>query len=114
MWVGHGRAPKGHALGDRVGDLVTEQGDLFWVPDSSFLRRSSTFRGVWRVKRPLNPTKQGPLRPYRGDLRNGSRIMFIRVRCFEKSRSKQQTSELKSHSNRLSDPLLAQQSSSTI
>src|SRR5256886_1358413 len=86
MWVGHGRAPKGHALGDRVGDLVTEQGDLFWVPDSSFSRRSSTFRGVWRVKRPLNPTKQGPLRPYRRDLRNGPRITIIRLRCRSEER----------------------------
>src|SRR5436189_208877 len=85
MWVGHGRALQAQELGHPMAELLTEQGTPFWVPDSSFLRRPSTFRGVWRVKRPLNPTKQGPLRPYRRDLRNGSRIMFIRPRCFEKS-----------------------------
>src|SRR5256886_2608148 len=85
MWVGHGRAPQAKELGHPMAELLTEQGTPFWVPDSSFLRRPPTFRGVWRVKRPLNPTKQGPLRPYRRDLRNGSRITFIRVRCFEKS-----------------------------
>src|SRR3954467_8031232 len=41
------------------------QGTPCWVPDSPFRRYPSTFRGVWRVKRPLNPTKQGPLCPYR-------------------------------------------------
>src|SRR5438270_1185695 len=40
------------------------QGTPFWVPDRSFSRHPSTFQGVWRVKRPLNPMKQGPLCPY--------------------------------------------------
>src|SRR3954462_1165692 len=34
-------------------------------PVSPFRRYSSTFCHVWIVKRPRNPTKQGPLCPYR-------------------------------------------------
>src|SRR5436189_290955 len=63
-WVGHGRALQAKELGHPMAELLTEQGT-----HSSLSRRSSTFRGVWRVKRPLNPAKQGPLRPYRRDLR---------------------------------------------
>src|SRR3954467_9513188 len=77
------------------------QGTPRWVPDSLFRRYPSTFRSVWRVKRPLNPTKQGPLRPYRRELRNDSRITSIRLRCFEKSpknqRKRAQKSEPTTH-----------------
>src|SRR2546430_2013856 len=104
MWVGHGRAPQAKELGHPMAELLTEQGTPFWVPDSSFLRRPSTFRGVWRVKRPLNPTKQGPLRPYRRDLHNGSRITFIRVRCFEKSPENQGNALKRANRRRLADP----------
>src|SRR4051812_16163120 len=48
------------------------------------------------TKRPLNPTKQGPLRPYRRELRNGSRITSIRLRCFEKSPENQRSHAQKS------------------
>src|SRR5436190_779311 len=85
MWVGHGRASQTQGLGQPMAQPQFGQGTPFWVPDSSFSRYPSIFRGVWRVKRPLNPTKQGPLRPYRRELRNGSRITSIRLRCFEKS-----------------------------
>src|SRR5437588_3388229 len=95
-----------------MAELLTRQGTPFWVPDSSFSRRSSTFRGVWRVKRPLNPTKQGPLRPYRRDLRNGSRITFIRLRCFEKSPENQGNTLKKANRRRLADPRAPQQGSS--
>src|SRR5438270_5052089 len=73
-----------------------EQGTPFWVPDNAFRRYPSTFRGVWKAKRPLNPTKQGPLRPYRRELRNGSRITSIRLRCFEKSPENQRSHAQKS------------------
>src|SRR5436189_192446 len=104
----------GRELGHPMAELPTSQGTPFWVPDSSFLRRPSTFRGVWRVKRPLNPTKQGPLRPFRRDLRNGSRIMLIRVRCFEKS-PENQGNALKSANLRwLADPRAPRQGSSAM
>src|SRR4051812_11435643 len=48
------------------------------------------------TKRPLNPTKQGPLRPYRRELRNGWRITSIRLRCFEKSPENQRKHAQKS------------------
>src|SRR3954464_8200810 len=114
MWVGHGRAPQAKELGHPMAELPRRQGTPFWVPDSSFLRRSSTFRGVWRVKRPLNPTKQGPLRPYRRDLRNGSRITFIRVRCFEKSPENQGNALKRANRRCLADPRAPQQGSSAI
>src|SRR3954466_9376241 len=60
MWVGHGRASQTQGLGHPMAEPQFGQGTPFWVPDSSFSRYPSTFRGVWRVKRPLNPTKQGP------------------------------------------------------
>src|SRR3954471_12419027 len=85
MWVGHGRAPQTQGLRHPMAEPQKRQGTPCWVPDSPFSRYPSTFRGVWRVKRPLNPTKQGPLRPYQRELRNGSRITSIRLRCFEKS-----------------------------
>src|SRR2546430_1825234 len=99
-----GRAPQAKELGHPMAELLTEQGTPFWVPDSSFSRRSSTFRGVWRVKRPLNPTKQGPLRPYRRDLRNGSRITFIQVRCFEKSPENQRNARKRANQRCLAKP----------
>src|SRR3954469_15861548 len=66
------------------------------------------------TKRPLNPTKQGPLRPYRGDLRKGSRIMFIRVRCFEKSPENQGNALKRANRRCLADPRAPQQGSSAI
>src|SRR2546430_1324246 len=114
MWVGHGRAPQAKELGHPMAELLTEQGTPFWVPDSSFLRRPPTFRGVWRVKRPLNPTKQGPLRPYRRDLRNGSRIAFIRVRRFEKSPENQGNALKRANRRCLTDPRAPQQGSSAM
>src|SRR5436189_136954 len=114
MWVGHGRAPQAKELGHPMAELLTRQGTPFWVPDSSFLRRPSTFRGVWRVKRPLNPTKRGPLRPYRRDLRNGSRIMFIRLRCFEKSPENQGNALKRANRRRMADPRAPQQGSSAM
>src|SRR5438270_657692 len=74
MWVGHSRALQAHELGHPMAELLKWQGTPCWVPDSPFSQHPSTFRGVWRVKRPLNPTKLEPLRPYRRELRNGSRI----------------------------------------
>src|SRR4051812_34375358 len=71
MWVGHGRASQTQGLGHPMAEPQFGQGTPFWVPDSPFSRYPSTFRGVWRVKRPPNPTKQGPLRPYQRELRNG-------------------------------------------
>src|SRR5436190_166407 len=88
--------------------LSNGQGTPCWVPDSPFRRYPSTFRGVWRVKRPLNPTKQGPLRPYRRELHNGLRITSIRLRCFEKSpenqRKRAQKSEPTTHGRPPSPP----------
>src|SRR2546430_15514881 len=109
-----GRAPQAKELGHPMAELLTEQGTPFWVPDGSFSRRSSTFRGVWRVKRPLNPTKQGPLRPYRRDLRNGSRITIIRVRCFEKSPENQGNALKRANRRCLADPRAPQQGSSAM
>src|SRR5436190_457724 len=84
------------------------QGTPCWVPDSPFRRYPSTFRGVWRVKRPLNPTKQGPLCSYRRYLRNSSRITSIRLQCFEKSpenqRKRAQNSESTTHGRPPSPP----------
>src|SRR5204863_8373910 len=40
--------------------------------------------------------KQGPLRPYRRELRNGSRITSIRLQCFEKSPENQRKRAQKS------------------
>src|SRR5436190_138564 len=73
-----------------------EQGTPCWVPDSPFRKYPSTFRGVWRVKRPLNPTKQESLCSYRRELRNGLRITSIRLRCFEKSPENQEKRAQKS------------------
>src|SRR3954462_1819703 len=60
------------------------------------------------TKRSLNLTKQGPLRPYRRELRNGSRITSIRLRCFEKSpenqRKRAQKSEPTTHGQPPSPP----------
>src|SRR5436190_1315305 len=81
-----------------------EQGTPFWVPDSAFRRYPSMFRGVWRVKRPLNPIKQGPLCPYRREIHNGSRIMFIRLRCFEKSPEDQGNTLKRANRRHLADP----------
>src|SRR4051812_36813681 len=114
MWVGHGRAPQTKELGHPMAELPREQGTPFWVPDSSFFRRSSTFRGVWRVKRPLNPTKQGPLCPYRRDLRNGLRITSIGLRCFEKSPENQGNTLKRANRRRLADPRAPQQGSSAM
>src|SRR5438270_224567 len=114
MCVCHGRAPQAKLLPYTTLFRSTEQGTPFWVPDSSFSRRPSTFRGVWRVKRPLNPAKQGPLRPYRRDLRNGSRITFIRVRCFEKSPENQGNALKRANRRCLADPRAPQQGSSAI
>src|SRR5437588_6032447 len=97
-----------------MAELLTEQATLLWVPDSSFSRRSSAFRGVWRVKRPLNPTKQGLLRPYRRDLRNGSRITIIRVRCFEKSPENQGNALKRANRRCLADPRAPRQGSSAM
>src|SRR5436189_18526 len=88
------------------------QGTPFWVSDCTFRRYPSTSRGVWRVKRPLNPTKQGPLRPYRRELRNGSRITFIRLRCFGKSPENQGNTLKRANRRRLADPRAPQQGSS--
>src|SRR3954467_472398 len=96
MWVGHGRASQTQGLGHPMAEPQKGQGTPCWVPDSPFSRYPSTFRGVWRVKRPLNPTKQGPLRPYRRELRNGSRITSIRLWCFEKSPENQRSPAQKS------------------
>src|SRR5947208_1108267 len=114
MRDGHGRAPQEKELGHPMAELPTSQGTPFWAHDSSFSRRSSTFRGVWRVKRPLNPTKQGPLRPYRRDLCNGSRITFIRVRCFEKSPENQENALKRANRRCLADPRAPQQGSSAM
>src|SRR3954463_2435081 len=114
MWVGHVRALQAQELGHPMAELLTEQGTPFWVPDSFVFSTSSTFRGVWRVKRPLNPTKQGPLRPYRRDLRNGSRIMFIRFWCFEKSPENQRNALKRANRRRLADPRAPQQGSSAM
>src|SRR3954463_3063317 len=91
-----------------------EQGTPCWVPDSPFRRYPSTFRGVWRVKRPLNPTKQEPLRPYRRKLRNGSRTTIIRLRCFEKSPKNQGNALKRANRRRLADPRAPQQGSSAV
>src|SRR5438045_3496042 len=48
------------------------------------------------TKRPLNPTKQGPLCPYRRSLRNGSRIASIRLRGLRKSPENQRKRAKKS------------------
>src|SRR3954465_14989553 len=108
MWAGHGRAPQTQGLGHPMAEPQLGQGTPCWVPDSPFRRYPSTFRGVWRVKRPLNPMKQGPLRPYRRELRNGSRITSIRLRCFEKSpenqRKRAQKSEPTTHGRPPSPP----------
>ena len=114
MWVSHGRALQVQELGHPVAEPLKGQGTPCWVPDSPFRRCPSTFRGVWRVKRPLNPTKQGPLRPYRRDLRNGSRITFIRVRCFKKSPENQGNALKRANRRRLADPRAPQQGSSTM
>src|SRR3954468_18782178 len=96
MWVGHSRAPLTQGLGHPMTEPHLEQGTPCWVPDSPFRRYPSTFRGVWRVKRPLNPMKHGLLRPYRRELRNSLRIMLIRLRCFEKSPENQRKRAQKS------------------
>src|SRR3954468_13090733 len=96
MWIGHGRALQTQGLGHPMAEPPFGQGTPFWVPDNPFRQYPSTFRCVWRVKRPLNPTKQGPLRPYRRELRNGSRITSIRLRCFEKSPENQRKRAQKS------------------
>src|SRR5438270_816883 len=74
----------------------------------------STFRGVWRVKRPRNLTKQGPLRPYRRELRNGPRITFIRLRCFEKRPENQRIRAEKAKRRRMTDPRAPQPGSSAM
>src|SRR5947208_1760991 len=74
----------------------------------------STFRGVWRVKRPRNLTKQGPLRPYRRELRNGPIITFIRLQCFEKSPENQRIRAEKAKRRRMTDPRAPQQGSSAM
>src|SRR5204862_876976 len=81
-----------HFLSERAYGQRTPYG----VRDHTCPLPPSTFRGVWRVKRPLNPTKQGLLRPYRRELRNGSRITSIRLRCFEKSPENQRKHAQKS------------------
>src|SRR4051812_21741183 len=96
MWVGHGRALQTQGLGHSMAEPPFEQRTPFWVPDCPFRRHPSTFRGVWRIKRSLNPTKQGPLHPYRRELRNSSRITSIRLRCFEKSPENQRDCAQKS------------------
>src|SRR5438270_483161 len=49
----------------RVADPPWGSGPPAVSPVSPFRRRFSTFLHVWKVKRPRNPTKQGPLCPYR-------------------------------------------------
>src|SRR3954470_16552689 len=114
MWVGHGRALQTQGLGHPMAEPQKGQGTPCWVPDSPFRRYPSTFRGVWRVKRPLNPMKQGPLRPYRREIRNGLRITSIRLRCFEKSPENQRSALKRANRRRLADPRAPQQGSSAM
>src|SRR5438270_204169 len=114
MWVRRGRTSQTEGRGDPMAEPQKGQGTPFWVPDSPFSRYPSTFRSVWRVKRPLNPTKQGPLRPYRRELRNGSRITLIRLQCFEKSPENQRNALKRANRRRLADPRAPQQGSSAM
>src|SRR2546430_847717 len=114
MGVGHGRASQKQK---RVQPRTRAQfgdGTPIWDTRRSLYLYPSTFRGVWRVKRPLNPTKQGPLRPYRRELRNGSRITIIRLRCFEKSPENQGNTLKRANRRRLADPRAPQQGSSAM
>src|SRR2546430_2732027 len=68
-----------------MAELPTSQATPFWVPDSSFPRHSSSFLLIIRLPPRSTLSPYTTLFRSRRDLRNGSRITFIRVRCFEKS-----------------------------
>src|SRR2546430_2275860 len=97
-----------------MAELLTRQGTPFWVPDSSFSRRSSRFEGGRGVKQRLNRRKQDPLSQYRRDLHNGPRITIIRLRCFEKSPKNQGNAVKRAYRRCLADPRAPQQGSSAM
>src|SRR4051812_25477233 len=90
------------------------RGALSGVADSSFSRQPSTFQGVRRLKRPLNPIKQAPLCPYPSYLPIQDPMTIIRLRCFEKNPEDQGNTLKRANRRRLADPRAPQQASSAM